>query len=95
MSKITWTVETPDGTVSWEKEVIDEAKFAYFLDWAWGRFTPADENGDPLPRLPVNEAKAVRSWAANEWNTLKRTVLKDRREVAARNAKDAVQDIED
>jgi hypothetical protein len=94
MSKITWTVETPDGTVSLEKEVIDEVKFAYFLDWTWSRFIQVDENGDPAPRTPANQGKAVKAWAGQEWNNLKATVLKDRKQQAAIAAKDAVGGIE-
>jgi hypothetical protein len=94
MSKIIWTVETPAGTVSLEKEVMDEAKFAYFLDWAWERFPQHDVNGDIADRTPANQGKSIKSWAGQEFDNLKAAILRDRKQKAAIAAKDATDGIE-
>jgi len=91
MAKLTWTFETPAGTVTRDSPLLDgtdprtgKKHYERFLDWLWYAFPQLEADGEtPKPRTPANEAKAWQDWAKKEWNRTSVTVRQwERREAA-------------
>ena len=97
MAKLTWTIETIDGTVAQDGPTLAEDHMERFIDWLWIHYPQVDIDGEgvetPKPRNTANESQAFRDWADVQYEGTKANVLRHEKDVAAKAGRDGVADI--
>ena len=95
MAQLGWTLTGAAGSVSRSSPNIPEPQLTRLLDYIWDKYPQVDGNGDVVPRTQAEEIQAWKQWADEQYRQLKKDVIAFEKTKAARQAVEAVGDIEE
>lgn len=94
MAKLTWTMTTAAGAVSYDGPEISEASIQRVESFLWSAYPQVDVDEDgvetPKPRNPANEGQAFKDWAEGQWFGVEDSIMRTEGDEVSKTARNGV-----